>query len=118
LSASGTTSTVAGSLSGTETIERDAPDAWIFAFNPENNYDWEAETWSVPVNVRVSELVKVTEQPVGPQAGVRYWAESPEGGLPHVCEVRSWRKSDMQSGYSSVRFRAAANLTSMTEMGR
>ena len=28
----------------------------------------------------VSKLVKFGEQPVSLQAGVRYWAESPEGG--------------------------------------
>ncbi|MEW9807526.1 transporter [Mesorhizobium sp. ZMM04-5] len=55
-------------------------DAWTFAFNTESTYDWEAEQWSVPINFMVSKLVKFGEQPVSFQAGVRYWAESPDAG--------------------------------------
>lgn len=56
------------------------PDAWTFALNTESTYDWTGETWSVPINFMVSKLVKFGEQPVSLQAGVRYWAESPEAG--------------------------------------
>jgi len=56
------------------------PDAWTFGLNTESSYDWEREAWSVPVNFTVSKLVKFGQQPVSLQAGVRYWADSPEGG--------------------------------------
>jgi hypothetical protein len=63
-------------------------DAWTFALNTETTYDWEGEIWSVPVNFTVSKLVKFGEQPVSLQAGLRYWAESPEGG-PDGLGVRA-----------------------------
>ncbi|TGT42716.1 transporter [Mesorhizobium sp. M8A.F.Ca.ET.165.01.1.1] len=55
-------------------------DAWTFALNTESTYDWVKEDWSVPVNFTVSKLVKFGSQPVSLQAGVRYWAVSPDGG--------------------------------------
>ncbi|BCH20574.1 hypothetical protein MesoLjLc_03510 [Mesorhizobium sp. L-8-10] len=55
-------------------------DAWTFALNTESTYDWTNEAWSVPVNFMISKLVKFGHQPVSLQAGVRYWAETPEGG--------------------------------------
>ncbi len=55
-------------------------DAWTFALNTESTYDWEAKQWSVPINFQVSKLVNFGTQPVSFQAGVRYWAESPEAG--------------------------------------
>lgn len=61
-------------------ISYTTPDAWTFALNTESTYDWENESWSVPVNFTVSKLVKFGEQPVSLQAGVRYWAESPDSG--------------------------------------
>ncbi|WP_157018876.1 transporter [Mesorhizobium xinjiangense] len=55
-------------------------DAWTFALNTESTYDWESESWSVPINFMVSKLVTINKQPISLQAGVRYWAESPENG--------------------------------------
>jgi hypothetical protein len=55
-------------------------DAWTFALNTESTYDWISETWSVPVNFTVSKLINIGTQPISLQAGLRYWAESPEGG--------------------------------------
>ncbi len=63
-------------------------DAWTFALNTESTYDWESESWSVPVNFMVSKLVKFGEQPVSLGAGIRYWAESPEAG-PDGLGVRA-----------------------------
>jgi hypothetical protein len=57
-------------------------DAWTFTLNSESTYDWTAEQWSVPVNFLVSKLVTIDKQPVSLGAGVRYWADSPDGG-PH-----------------------------------
>lgn len=51
-----------------------------FSLNSESTYDWEAEEWSVPVNVIVSQLLKVGKLPVQIGAGVRYWADSPDNG--------------------------------------
>lgn len=56
------------------------PKAWTFGLNTESTYDWNAEAWSVPVNLTVSKLVKLGRQPISIGGGVRYWAESPDGG--------------------------------------
>jgi hypothetical protein len=56
------------------------PDAWTFALNTESTYDWNSEEWSVPVNVTASKLVKIGTQPISIGGGLRYWADSPEGG--------------------------------------
>jgi hypothetical protein len=48
--------------------------------NTESTYDWEGEQWSVPLNLMVSQLLKVGNRPLSLVAGVRYWADSPEGG--------------------------------------
>lgn len=55
-------------------------DAWTFGVNTESTYDWEGKDWSVPVNLTVGKLVKLGRLPVSLTGGVRYWAESPEGG--------------------------------------
>ena len=56
------------------------PTAWTFGVNTESTYDWKAEQWSVPINATVSKLVKFGRQPVSIGGGVRYWADSPDGG--------------------------------------
>lgn len=54
--------------------------ATTFVLNTEATYDWRGEAWSVPINVQVNQLLKLGDQPVQIGAGVRYWAESPDGG--------------------------------------
>jgi hypothetical protein len=56
------------------------PDAWTFSLNTESTYDWNAETWSVPVNFQVLKLLTFGSQAVQLGGGAGYWAESPEGG--------------------------------------
>jgi len=56
------------------------PSAWTVSLQSESTYNWETEQWSVPVNVAVSKLVKWGKLPVSLQAGVGYWAESPDAG--------------------------------------
>jgi hypothetical protein len=56
------------------------PTAWTISVQSESNYNWKTENWSVPINVGVSKLVKLGKLPVSLQAGVGYWAESPESG--------------------------------------
>ena len=59
------------------------PKAWTYTLNTEASYDWEAEEWSVPINVQVSKLTRIGKQPVSIGVGARYWANStptgPEG---------------------------------------
>ena len=61
--------------------------AWTYGANVESSYDWKAEQWSVPINVTVAKLVKISGKPMSFTGGVRYWAESPENG-PHGWGVR------------------------------
>lgn len=56
------------------------PNAVTFTLNSESTYDWEAEQWSIPINAIVSRVVPIGGQPVSFAAGVRYWAETPDGG--------------------------------------
>jgi hypothetical protein len=63
-------------------------DAWTFGINTESTYDWEAENWSVPVNVSVSKLVNFGHQPVSIGGTIRYWAESTDAG-PHGFGARA-----------------------------
>jgi len=56
------------------------PDAWTYGLNTESTYNWNAEEWSVPLNLTVAKLIKVGKQPISLQAGLRYWADSPDSG--------------------------------------
>jgi len=56
------------------------PSAWTVSVQSESTYNWKTEKWSVPINVAVSKLVKWGKLPVSLQAGIGYWAESPESG--------------------------------------
>lgn len=48
--------------------------------NTELTYDWEAEQWTVPINLMVAQVMKFGKQPVSLQIGGRYYAEAPENG--------------------------------------
>lgn len=50
------------------------------SINTESTYDWEAEQWSVPINLLVSQMVKIGKLPVQFGVGARYWTESPDNG--------------------------------------
>lgn len=50
------------------------------SLNTESSYNWESEQWSVPLNLAVAQMLKAGLLPLSLQAGVRYWAESPDGG--------------------------------------
>ncbi len=56
------------------------PSAWTVSLQSESTYNWKTEKWSVPINAAVSKLVRWGRLPVSLQAGVGYWAESPETG--------------------------------------
>jgi hypothetical protein len=51
-----------------------------FGLNTESTYDWKSEQWTVPLNLTVSQLLKVGRMPVQITSGIRYWADSPESG--------------------------------------
>ena len=56
------------------------PTAWTYSVQSETTYNWETEKWSVPINVAIAKLVRLGKLPVSLQAGVGYWAESPDAG--------------------------------------
>jgi hypothetical protein len=51
-----------------------------FGLNTESTYDWTHSQWTVPLNVSVSQLVKIGGKPVQFSLGARYYAEGPKGG--------------------------------------
>ena len=51
-----------------------------FGLNTESTYDWKAEQWTVPINLSISQLLKLGKQPISLQLGWRYYAEKPDGG--------------------------------------
>jgi len=56
------------------------PGGTTFSLNSEATYDWTDETWSVPLNAQVSQVFRIGQRPVSAGFGLRYWADSPEGG--------------------------------------
>lgn len=48
--------------------------------NTESTYNWEAEEWTVPVNLTLSQLLKVGKQPIQLQLGYRNYVDTPSGG--------------------------------------
>ena len=50
-----------------------------FGLNTESTYDWENDQWTVPINLFVSQILKIGKQPVSIQLGGRYYAEAPSG---------------------------------------
>jgi hypothetical protein len=51
-----------------------------YGFNLESSYDWENEQWIVPINLQVTQLVRLGTMPVSFQGGVRYYAATPADG--------------------------------------
>lgn len=56
--------------------------------NTESTYDWKGKEWSVPVNLSVSQLLRIGGQPLSVSAGARYWADSPAGTGPEGWGLR------------------------------
>jgi hypothetical protein len=46
----------------------------------EAKYDWQAEHWTVPINLTTSQLFKISEAPLKLTLGGRLYAERPAGG--------------------------------------
>ena len=53
---------------------------YTFAVNTETSYNWTADEWTVPINMSVSKLTAIGNQPVSLQLGGRWWAVSPTAG--------------------------------------
>lgn len=51
-----------------------------FGLNTETTYDWKTESWTVPINFEVKQLLKVGSQLFQVGAGGRYTVASPSGG--------------------------------------
>lgn len=51
-----------------------------FTINAESTYDWQREQWNIPLNLVVSQLLKIGDQPIQLSGGVRYYLETPDGG--------------------------------------
>lgn len=46
--------------------------------NLESSYDWEGETWTVPLNIQYSKVGRIGKQMVSYMGGVRYYVEAPD----------------------------------------
>lgn len=55
-------------------------EAWTFSLQTESTYDWNADSWTVPINAQVSKVVPLGSQLVSLGLGVGYYAESPASG--------------------------------------
>ncbi|MFG0324563.1 transporter [Pseudomonas sp. zjy_15] len=51
-----------------------------FGINSESTYDWQSKDWTIPLNLTVTQLLKVGGHPITVQAGPRYWLDSPDNG--------------------------------------
>jgi len=54
--------------------------ATSFGLNTESTYDWENTQWTIPLNLSVSQVLKLGSQPIQLSMGGRYYAEKPKGG--------------------------------------
>jgi hypothetical protein len=54
--------------------------ATTFTLNTESTYDWDESEWTIPLNVMVSQLMRVGKLPVSVGVGGRWYAEAPDGG--------------------------------------
>jgi len=54
------------------------PTKTTFTINSESTFDWRSTSWNIPINLMVSQMIKVGEQPLQLQVGARYWANSPQ----------------------------------------
>jgi hypothetical protein len=48
--------------------------------NTESTYDWVNSQWTVPINLSITQLLKVSGQLLTLQAGYRYYVDAPTGG--------------------------------------
>lgn len=56
------------------------PTATTITLNTESTYNWTSDDWTVPVNLQISQLMRLGKLPVQFALGGRWYAESPDGG--------------------------------------
>ena len=56
------------------------PTATTLTLNTESSYNWEASQWTVPLNLQLSQVLRIGKLPISLQIGGRYYAEVPEDG--------------------------------------
>ncbi len=54
--------------------------ATTYSVNTESTYNWQESQWTVPINVQLSQLTRLSGQPVSFAIGTRFYAERPAGG--------------------------------------
>ena len=54
--------------------------ATSFGINTESTYDWEESQWTVPINLQLSQVLKIKGQPLSVGVAGREYAERPDGG--------------------------------------
>jgi len=55
-------------------------EATTYGATLETTYDWKRDTWTIPLNLTVAQLVRLGKQPAQVGIGGRYYVESPAGG--------------------------------------
>ncbi len=65
------------------------PSAWTYAVNFEGIYNWEEKEASIPLNLAVSKVMKIGNQPISLQAGVGRWLDSPDDTGPEGWRFRT-----------------------------
>jgi len=61
-------------------LSHTTPAHTTYTLNSEMLYDWKSETWTIPLNLSVTHLVKIHGKPISFQGGVRYYLDKPDGG--------------------------------------
>lgn len=56
------------------------PTATTVGLSVESTYDWNSEQWTVPLNLSVSQMMRMGKLPVSLAIGGRWYAASPDGG--------------------------------------
>ena len=59
-----------------------------YGVNTESTYDWNTRQWSVPINLTVTQLLKIGNQHLTLQGGARYWADTPDRIGPQGWGIR------------------------------
>lgn len=62
-------------------------DGWTYTLNTESTYDWVGNSWSVPINLIISKVVRFGTQPISFGGGFKCYATTPSGA-PEGCGVR------------------------------
>ena len=51
-----------------------------FGINSESSYDWKNDEWTVPINLTVTQMLKIGKQPLTILLGYRNYLDAPAGG--------------------------------------